>query len=72
MPRERCGVCGRDEWADALLFCEQDQMWICRRCCVHGGLADPAPRCPHCYGRLAGGSLGPAGDRRISTDTPER
>lgn len=48
MSIQRCHVCGRQDWPDKLLYCPADGVWLCPRCCLHAGLADPVPRCPLC------------------------
>lgn len=54
MSKQRCAICDREDWPEKLLFCETDGIWLCPRCCVVLGLADPQPRCPRCYHGLGG------------------
>ena len=62
-------------------FCAIDGMWLCLRCTVYLGLADPAPRCPRCYSALvpkaskelvgegAQTEVGSKGDRKMNRHT---
>ena len=49
MARQRCSICGHEDWPEKLLFCSFDQLWLCPRCCTYAGIADPSPRCPRCF-----------------------
>jgi DNA-directed RNA polymerase subunit RPC12/RpoP len=50
--RQRCMACGAEGWTETMRFCPTDGMWVCAKCAVHLGLADPRPRCPRCYSAL--------------------
>jgi hypothetical protein len=47
-----CAICGTEESGEALYFCPDEQLVVCRSCAYRLGGLDDTPRCPRCYRAL--------------------